>query len=50
MGTIAALLGSISANTPKEYLKDEMTSLLNLVEKVETQNSDEVLDAVDARK
>ena len=53
--TLAALMGLISGNNyqvkkDQIFLRDEMKSLLNLVQTVESEDADTVLDAVEARK
>jgi len=53
--TLAALVGLISGNTfeikkDQIFLRDEMKSLLNLVQTVESEDADSVLDAIEARK
>ena len=53
--TLAALFGVITANNlevkkDQIFLRDEMKSLLNLVQTVETGEADAVLDLVEARK
>jgi len=53
---LAALFGLASANLQEDvqrdqiYLRDEMKSLLDLVQKVQTQDVDQVLDSVELRK
>ena len=47
---IAALLGLVSAASKEAMLKDEMTSLLEIVKAVQTQDQSQIFNAIEVRK